>query len=79
MEGNSTNLVEEAALEMDEMLENVMPDTWMGHARIALASRDLSAKDKADALAYTEKLVDENDYPSAQVVDTVLDKMTLEQ
>lgn len=79
MAEETTNLVEEAALEMDEMLAGVMPDTWMGHARIAIATRDLSDKDKADALAYTEQLVEENDYPSADVVDTVLGKMDLDR
>lgn len=77
MEEDSTNIVEEAALEMDEMMKGVMPETWIGHARIALASRDLSAKDKADALAYTEQLVEENDYPAEKVLDTVIGKMDL--
>jgi len=71
MEEETTNLVEKCALEMDQMLESVMPDTWMGHARIVLASKDLSDKKKNLVLERTEKLVDENGYPA----DTVAEKL----
>lgn len=77
MDEKST-IVASAAKEMDQMLKGVMPDTWMGHARLAADERDLSPDDKRKALDYTEQLVEENDYPSEQALDAVVGEMNIE-
>lgn len=61
MEADSTNIVEEAALEMDEMLADVMPRSWEGHARIAIHnSDDVPASVEEKAIAKALKLADKN-------------------
>ena len=52
MEGNSTtDLVRDAALEMDEMMAGVMPSSWEGHARIAIRnSEDVPASIEEKAI-----------------------------
>jgi hypothetical protein len=75
MEEDSTNIVEEATLEMDEMLAGVMPSTWMGHARLVVAGRDLSEKQKAKVLEVTEKLVEEKGSPADKLAEVCVEKV----
>jgi hypothetical protein len=74
MEGRST-IVASAAKEMDQMLKGVMPDTWMGHARLAAEAHDLSQQRQEKALRYTKELVEEKDYPSEKALDAVVSKL----
>ena len=60
MEGNSTNLVRDAAYEMDKAMAGVMPASWEGHARIALYESDdvpesIEEKALGKALGLSEK------------------------
>jgi anthranilate phosphoribosyltransferase len=71
----STNLVEEAALEMDEMLAGVMPDTWIGHARIAIATKDLTPAERHKVLTVTEKLVTDKGTPADKTAEMVITKI----
>lgn len=74
MEQNTT-IVSEAAKEMDQMLKGVMPNTWMGHARLAAEAHDLSPERQEKALRYTEELVEEKDYPSERAFEAVVSKL----
>lgn len=61
MEADSTNIVREAAADMDEMLADVMPCSWEGHARIAIYnSNDVPARIEEKAVAKAIKLADKN-------------------
>lgn len=75
MAEETTNLVEEAALEMDEMLAGVMPDTWMGHARIAIATKDLTEAERHKVLTVTEKLVNKKGTPADKTAEMVITKL----
>lgn len=70
-----TNIVEDAAVQMDEMLESVMPNTWMGHARLALQGKDLHGFDEKTVLARIENVVEDKDMASDKVARLFVEKM----
>jgi hypothetical protein len=70
-----TNLVEKAAYQMDKAMAGVMPDSWEGHARIALVGRDLSEKKKAKVLEHTANIVEDTGHPSDKVAEKVIEKL----
>ena len=42
--------------DLDEMLTNVMPDSWIGHGRLKIAERDFDNKKKTFAHRLLQKL-----------------------
>jgi hypothetical protein len=52
------NIAQEAAREMDEMLADVMPDSWIGHARLRIADADIPESKHALAERVSSKLVE---------------------
>jgi hypothetical protein len=70
-----TNIVADAAREMDKQLKNVMPDTWMGHARLALQGEDLHGFDEDTVLARIENVVEDKDMAADRVARLFVEKM----
>jgi|APHM01.1.fsa_nt_gi hypothetical protein len=69
-------IVQEAATQMDEMLAGVMPDTWMGNARLAIDEyENLSEDQKERVLEHTQGIVQKEGYPSAQVASRIVEKV----
>jgi len=68
---------EQYEYELDKSLENVMPETWMGHARIVLAEEDTewSEARRTGILQRTERLVSENEYPAERVANKFLSRL----
>jgi len=73
--GEKAQIVRDSAQEMDQMLAGVMPATWMGHARLIVEETPLRGSDKVEVLEYTERLVEENDYPSEKAMHAVIKQM----
>jgi hypothetical protein len=73
--GEKAQIVRDSAREMDQMIAGVMPATWMGHARLIVEETPLRGSDKVAALEYTERLVEENDYPSDKAMNAVIKQM----
>jgi Golgi nucleoside diphosphatase len=70
------SIVAERAYKIDKQLRNVMPDSWIGHARIALAGRNLSDSQKEQVLEHTRNILDKNpDYPADMVAEKVMEKI----
>lgn len=62
--GNST--VEQALIEMDEMIAGVMPESWHGHARIMIAGKDLSEKQHTLATKLSKRLLEKGKVADAE-------------
>lgn len=73
-----TTIVQEAEREMDEMLAAVMPEKWIGHARLEIAASDLSDKEAELALVHTRNILHENqdkDWGAEAVAERVMEKL----
>lgn len=76
MEDDSTNdLIEASANKMDKICAGVMPDSWIGHARIVIAGHDLSEGQKRDVLRHTRNLVEDKGYPAEETAEKVIEKL----
>jgi hypothetical protein len=66
MEEDTFDLSEYNA-ELDEMVGSVMPDSWVGHARVKIHERGFTGKKRNFAVELTKRLLDKNPGLSAQV------------
>lgn len=62
------------AQSMDRDLEGVMPDDWLGHARLKIAQANLSTKQKNFALQLTERLKSQHRTPSEKLAEVAIEK-----
>jgi len=53
-----TDLLRDAKREMDEMLAGVMPETWLGHARLAIYESDVTGKQEEFALKLAHRVAE---------------------
>lgn len=73
--GENPNLVEQAAKEMDEALAGVMPDSWMGHARLVIAGTPgLSEKQESFALKLSERLIEKKGVSAEKAAELSVEK-----
>jgi len=70
-----TDLLREAKREMDEMMAGVMPESWLGHARLAIYDSDLSGKQEEFALKLAERVGSKNEgVPANKVAESAIKK-----
>lgn len=72
-------LMEESKLEMDRGIAAVMPDSWHGHARIAILGAGLSDKQKDFALRLSRRLLEKDKTDDSEKAAEVSIKKAKEQ
>jgi hypothetical protein len=71
----TTDIVQESARQMDRQLQSVMPDTWVGHARLSENVQKLSDEQQETVLSHTENIVMDKDLPAEKVALKVIEKL----
>jgi hypothetical protein len=71
----TTDIVQESARQMDRQLQSVMPDTWVGHARLSENVQELSDEQQETVLSHTENIVMDKDLPAEKVALKVIEKL----
>jgi hypothetical protein len=75
MERDSTNIVQEAAYQMDKGIAGVMPATHEVHARLEVAERDLSDEQRDKVLEVSNRVLSKKDMPADRVAEKVIEKL----
>jgi len=73
--GENPTIAEQAANEMDEMLTDVMPNSWLGHARVVIfGASDLSENQKDFALKLSKVVVEKQEISAERAAELSIEK-----
>jgi hypothetical protein len=73
MEGNSTNSLRSYKNDLDNICKSVMPDSWEGHARLAIReSEDVPESIEDKAIEKANRLADEKGVAPERVANKII-------
>ena len=80
MEGNSTNSLRSYKNDLDNICEGVMPDSWEGHARLAIReSEDVPESIEDKAIAKANKIADKKGVSPERAANALISKLAEKQ
>ena len=80
MEGNSTNTLRSYKNKLDNNLTGVMPDSWEGHARIAIRESDVVPAEKEESIIEkANKVANKKDVKPERAANAFIKKLAERQ